>query len=331
MKFLLRQVWSCLIEQVVFATFKKRSSQIRRALNASDALKCFPSQATLVTEASGVHDTSFRSKMKRDAYICKELCAHVVLSSGTTMCREIVERMTKKPSALEAQGCSTWVKVLSMDWFATTFNSVNSHMLASFAFFVRHVGCLAMCQMRSLESHPDHTMKYWYDGGGRGASGHSFVSCIVVLVVCCDFMGKNACRLTIDSASSRILRFVMPIFALPSVVVVHRWEIHLRKFDGLAFLNAELLIRFPCSDENKTLGFSKGFWPSDEWDLKVSFRSSWVKCALTSLSCMTIASGSPKAFWTHSCEVSIFCNSPSSRSESAMLSMGSSKCICDWK
>ena len=39
----------------------------------------------------------------------------------------------------------------------------------------------------------------------------------------------------------------------------------------------------------------------------------------------------PEAFWAFSGEVSIFCNSPSSRSESAMLSMESSKCICDWK
>ena len=40
---------------------------------------------------------------------------------------------------------------------------------------------------------------------------------------------------------------------------------------------------------------------------------------------------SPEAFWTYTGEVSIFCNSPSSRSESAMLSTESSKCICDWK
>ena len=103
------------------------------------------------------------------------------------------------------------------------------------------------------------------------------------------------------------------------------------KFDGLAFLNPELLIRSPCPDENNELGFSKAFWPSDEWDLKLSFRSAWVYCALTSLSCMTLASGLPKAFWAYSGEVSIFCNSPSSRSEPAMLSTESSKCICDWK
>ena len=48
------------------------------------------------------------------------------------------------------------------------------------------------------------------------------------------------------------------------------------------------------------------------------------------LSCMTIASGLPKAFWAYNGEVSIFCNSLSSRSESAMLSTESSKCICDW-
>ena len=51
---------------------------------------------------------------------------------------------------------------------------------------------------------------------------------------------------------------------------------------------------------------------------------------LPSLSCMTIASSFTEAFWAYSGEVSIFCNSPSSRSESAMLSTESSKCICDW-
>ena len=32
------------------------------------------------------------------------------------------------------------------------------------------------------------------------------------------------------------------------------------KFDGLAFLNTELLIRFPCSDENNASDFPEAFW-----------------------------------------------------------------------
>ena len=102
------------------------------------------------------------------------------------------------------------------------------------------------------------------------------------------------------------------------------------KFDGLAFLNTELLIKFPWSDENKASGSPEAFWPSDGWDLKLSFRSAWVFCALNSLYCMTIASGFSEAFGAYSGEVSIFCNSPSSRSESAVLSTESSKCFCDW-
>ena len=66
------------------------------------------------------------------------------------------------------------------------------------------------------------------------------------------------------------------------------------KFDGLAFLNTELLIKFPCSDENNASGF-------------------------------------PGAFWAYSDEVCIFCSTPSSRSESAMLSAESSKCVYDKK
>ena len=67
-------------------------------------------------------------------------------------------------------------------------------MHASFAFFVHQVGCLAMCQMRSLESYLAHTMKYrWLR---QECKGHSFVSCIIVLVVCCYFRRKThvGCR-----------------------------------------------------------------------------------------------------------------------------------------
>ena len=53
------------------------------ALNVSVALKCVPSQASLVTKASGVHDISFWSNMKCDVHIRKEFCANVVSSSGT--------------------------------------------------------------------------------------------------------------------------------------------------------------------------------------------------------------------------------------------------------
>ena len=48
-------------------------------------------------EANGVHDTSF---MKCDADIRKILYVNVVLSSGTTMSREHVERMTKELTTL---------------------------------------------------------------------------------------------------------------------------------------------------------------------------------------------------------------------------------------
>ena len=48
-------------------------------------------------EANGVQDTSF---MKCDADIRKNLYVNVVLSSGTTMSREIVERMTNELTTL---------------------------------------------------------------------------------------------------------------------------------------------------------------------------------------------------------------------------------------
>jgi len=57
-----------------------------------------------------IHDTSFRSNMKRDVYIRKELY-DVVLSSGTTMFREIVERITNELTALAS--FTTKIKVIA--------------------------------------------------------------------------------------------------------------------------------------------------------------------------------------------------------------------------
>ena len=50
--------------------------------------------------ATGIHASSFPGKMKSDVYIRKELYVNVVLSSGTTMFQEIVERMTDEPTTL---------------------------------------------------------------------------------------------------------------------------------------------------------------------------------------------------------------------------------------
>merc|ERR1711879_1139347 len=51
-------------------------------------------------EASGIHDTTFRSIMKCDVDIRKDLYSNVVLSGGTTMFQGIGERMTRELAAL---------------------------------------------------------------------------------------------------------------------------------------------------------------------------------------------------------------------------------------
>ena len=51
--------------------------------------------------------------MKNDVYIRKELYVNVVLSSGTTMCREIVERMTNEWTPLVPFTTKIKVVVLS--------------------------------------------------------------------------------------------------------------------------------------------------------------------------------------------------------------------------
>ena len=50
-------------------------------------------------EACGIHDTSFHDIMKCDVYFCKSY-ADAVLSSGTNMFQEKVERMTKELPSL---------------------------------------------------------------------------------------------------------------------------------------------------------------------------------------------------------------------------------------
>jgi actin beta/gamma 1 len=51
-------------------------------------------------EALGIHDTTFRSIMKCDVDIRRDLYANIVLSGGTTMFQGIGERMTKELTAL---------------------------------------------------------------------------------------------------------------------------------------------------------------------------------------------------------------------------------------
>ena len=65
-------------------------------------------------EASGFHDTSFLNNMKSDVYIRKELFVNVVLSSGATMFREIVDRMTNELTALVSFTTKIMVVALSM-------------------------------------------------------------------------------------------------------------------------------------------------------------------------------------------------------------------------
>ena len=52
--------------------------------------------------------------MKSDVYIRKELYVNVVLSSGTTMFREVLERMTNELTALVPFTTKIKVFVLSM-------------------------------------------------------------------------------------------------------------------------------------------------------------------------------------------------------------------------
>ena len=130
---------------------------------------------------------------------------------------------------------------------------------------------------------------------------------------------KSPMHLLSDSWSSLLARSDLAWFSKWSLLPSSRVPL---KFDRFALPNTELHIWFLCSlhlDENNAAGLPEALWSSDEWDV----------CALTSLSWTTIASGFPEALWAYSGEVSNICNSPSSRSESAMLSIGSSKCIWD--
>merc|ERR1712176_1592650 len=51
-------------------------------------------------EAEGVHDTMFRTIMKCDVDIRKDLYANIVMSGGTTMYEGLADRLTKEMAAL---------------------------------------------------------------------------------------------------------------------------------------------------------------------------------------------------------------------------------------
>ena len=96
------------------------------------------------------------------------------------------------------------------------------------------------------------------------------------------------------------------------------------KFDGLAFPNTELhnlvslFITFWWKQCSQFPGSSMIFW--------------WVRRLCTYLLCeWPLHLVSQKLFGHNSGEVSNFCNSPSSRSESAVLSIDSSKCSWDFQ
>ena len=119
----------------------------------------------------------------------------------------------------------------------------------------------------------------------------------------------------------------------------------LPKFDGSAFLKTELLNWFPGSslpNEYNAAGFSGALGSWDELDVKLFPETAWVRFVLAPLSCNSAASfpgaigiredSQSSRFCKYSGEANIFRSSPSSRSESAMLSAeSSSQCTCDWK
>ena len=79
---------------------KDKTETSLSALNVSIALKCYSSQVFTGKKSSGFHDTSSQSNMKCDVYIRKESFANAVLSSGTDVFQEIIERMTKEHMVL---------------------------------------------------------------------------------------------------------------------------------------------------------------------------------------------------------------------------------------
>ena len=78
--------------------------------NISAAWKYCSSQVSLAKKPADPRHLFFRSNMKRDVHIRKELC-DVVLSSGTTMFREILERITNELTALAS--FTTKIKVIA--------------------------------------------------------------------------------------------------------------------------------------------------------------------------------------------------------------------------
>ena len=148
------------------------------------------------------------------------------------------------------------------------------------------------------------------------------------------FIDNSSCRRT--CSRRRVERPVVPIFERKFVAEAHWCNQLLRdlpKFDGSAFLKTELLNWFCGSslpNENNAAGFPGALGSWGELDIKLFLKSAWVGFALAPLTCNNAAGFSgaigiredsqSSRLCIFRCEASIFRSSPSSRSESAMLS-----------
>ena len=175
-----------------------------------------------------------------------------------------------------------------VSWLSLNFGTENSSTRSSWALFISPI----LCTLRIGVSRRSFS---FIDNSSCSRTCSHLDSTNQYSASCHANRCSSVCRCSSPMHLLRVSTWIS-CFARSDRTWLNKWSLlpsrrDPLKIDGLAFLNTELLIRFPCSDGNNALGFTKAFWPWDVWDVKLSFRSAWVYCALTSLSCTTNASG----------------------------------------
>ena len=145
-----------------------------------------------------------------------------------------------------------------VSWFSFSFCTETPSTRSSWAFFIFPISCIfRIWEFRITFSFIDNS--YCDRTCSRRDSTNPYCAS------CTANLGASVCGC---SSLMHLLRdsTCSSWFVRSDLAWLSKWSLSPSRsdplrFDRLAFLNAELLSRFPCSDENNASGFPEAFWP----------------------------------------------------------------------
>ena len=153
--------------------------------------------------------------------------------------------------------CCNWeVSFCIVSWFSQIFCTETSSVRCSCALFISPISCI--CRI--------WVFRRTFSFIDKSSCSRTY-SRLDSTNPCCASCNANLCSSVCRCSSpTHLLRDSTwsSCFARSDLAWLRKWSLlpsrrDPLKFDGLAFLNTELLIKFPCSDENNALGFSQSF------------------------------------------------------------------------